>query len=77
MYIQSIFERVREKVRFIDFYRYLELTNESFLGLEFLVMLQTPFEKCINRKTLYFEPLDSIPEDVDTKKLTRSSLESV
>lgn len=77
MYIQSIFERIREKLRFIDFYQYLELTNESFLGLEFLVMLQTPFEKCINRKTLYFEVLDSIPEENDTKKLTWSSLESM
>lgn len=77
MYIQSIFERVREKLNFIDFYRYIEIINESVLGLEFLDMLQTPIEKCLNRKTLYFEPLDSIPEDLDTKKLTLSSLQSM
>jgi hypothetical protein len=77
MYINSIFERVREKLNFIDFYRFIEIVDESLIGLEFIDFLQTPFEKCFSRKPLYFESLDSIPDDLDNKRITRSTLESL
>ena len=76
MYINSIFERVREKLTFIDFFRFNEVVNESLVGLEFIAFLQTPFEQCFGRKTLYFESLDSIPDDLDNKRITQSTLES-
>ena len=77
MYINSIFERVREKLNFIDFYRFIEIVDQSLIGLEFIDFLKTPFERCFSRKTLYFEFLDSIPDDLDNKRITRSTLESL
>jgi hypothetical protein len=77
MYINSIFERVREKLTFIDFFRFIEIVNESLLGLEFIDFISTPFDQCFTRKTKYFEPLDSIPEDLDNKRITSSTLQSL
>ena len=77
MYIQSIFEKVREKLVYIDFQRYSEIIEVSCLGAEFIEIINTPFEKIINRKSKIFEPMDFSIVQNDKYENTKSSLLSM
>jgi Ca2+-binding EF-hand superfamily protein len=77
MYIQSIFERVREKLNQIEFARFVEVIEVSCLGFEFIEMFRTPFEMCFERKPQAFQT--TVLSSEETKKYyeTKSSLLSI
>ena len=77
IFIQSIFERVREKVNFIEFQKFNETVNASLIGLEFYEMLREPFEKVLGRKAKYFEHEEVEPEESEKYYSTMSSLMSM
>ncbi|OMJ81201.1 hypothetical protein SteCoe_18377 [Stentor coeruleus] len=55
MFIDSIFDRVREKLRFIDFPRFVEIVKISILGKDIVNLFMTPFDECLDRISLAFE----------------------
>ncbi|OMJ88690.1 hypothetical protein SteCoe_9309 [Stentor coeruleus] len=77
MYIQSIFERVREKLNQIEFAKFVEVVDVSCLGLEFIEMFRTPFEMCFGRVSQAFQT--TVVSSEETKKYyeTKSSLLSI
>lgn len=77
IFIQSIFERVREKVNFIEFQKFNESVNASLIGLEFYEMLRDPFEKVLGRKAKYFEQEEVNSDDSEIYSKTMSTLMSM
>ncbi|OMJ68305.1 hypothetical protein SteCoe_34274 [Stentor coeruleus] len=74
MYIQSIFERLREKLKFIDFVRFNEIVGVSYLGIEIIDFLKTPYEECLARKSEYFEIRELTEEEVEKYSKAKKSL---
>ena len=58
MFIQSIFEKVRDVINFIDFQQFTEILPNCLIGLEVIELFRNSFEDLVGRKTLYFEVKD-------------------
>ncbi|OMJ90270.1 hypothetical protein SteCoe_7381 [Stentor coeruleus] len=63
MFIQSIFERVREKLQFIDLAKFNEIVHISCLGIEIIDFFKENYEECLSRKSVYFESRDLVDEE--------------
>lgn len=55
MFIDSIFDRVRDKLKFIDFSRFTEIMKISVLGKEIVNVFMTPFDEYLDRISTAFE----------------------
>lgn len=74
MYIQSIFERLREKLKSIDFARFNEIVEVSCLGIEIIDFLKTSYEECLDRRSEYFEVRQITEEEVEKFSKAKKSL---
>ncbi|OMJ69725.1 hypothetical protein SteCoe_32490 [Stentor coeruleus] len=55
IFIDSIFDRVRDKIKCIDFPKFNEIVKISVLGKDIINMLITPFDECLGRISIAFE----------------------
>lgn len=74
LFILSIFDRLRVKIKFITFKEFCKMVNLSQIGLEVVEMLKTPFELCLGRKNHAFQGPDPDPSDLALHENTRNSL---
>ena len=61
-------------MHFIDIQRFNDLIDECCLGLEFIDMLNEPFENALGRKAKHFLPAKIETEDLERFNKTVSSL---
>ena len=74
MFLLSIFDRLREKLYFIDFRKFTELVGISVMGSEILKFLRAPFEECLETRPGSFSVQEDFESAANKHKETSSTL---
>ena len=74
IFILSIFDRLREKVKFIDYKRFTQMIGMSVLGSEIIDIIKTPFDRCLGRVSACFETQKATDDELKVHYETRCGL---
>lgn len=74
LYILSIFDKLRIKIKYLDYKKFYELIPESVIGSEVIEFLKRPFELCLGYKSLAFTKPETTAELLNKHQETKNSI---